>query len=82
MERLMLCFPKRRFQDAVLFLGEEDEKVRGPSIITCYNSKWNSLCRSSQTKYDDRRKKGKKVMCFCSRGEEFFHFFFYNQFSF
>lgn len=76
MERLLLCFPKQTFQNAVFFLGEAcshaDEKVRGPSIITCNNSKWNSLCCSSQTKYDERRKTVMFLLFFsCSKNSVF-----------
>lgn len=81
MEWLILCFSKQRSQNVVHLLGEVcshvHEKVRGPSISTCNNSKWNSSCHSSQTKYDDRREYGEKkqqsVSAFlfsCSSGEE------------
>lgn len=70
MERLILCFSKQRSQNVVHLLGEVcshvHEKVRGPSILTCNNSKWNSSCHSSQTKYDDRREYGEKTAAwFC-----------------
>lgn len=86
MERLILCFSKQRSQNVVHLLGEVcshvHEKVRGLSILTCNNSKWNSSCHSSQTKYDDRREYGKKqqpgsaFLFSCSSGISFLQSFF------